>query len=179
MNPPEARPPASAPAVDQQREQDYMTNRWLNQQKYYSNKASASKRQHMTFQLITAIGAVAVPILLNINFGQADSIKQITITAIALVVAVVTAIDRTLKPGDDWYNFRRASEALKTQGWLYKTRVDPYHRSNAFDVFVKNCEAIITAQNDIFAQQNQQTDQPVDTTTRPIRQTGDQSTVEG
>lgn len=177
MNPTESRAPANMPTAEQ-REQDYMNNRWLNQQKYYSNKASQSKRQHMTFQLITAIGAVAVPILLNINFAAAD-VKNWIITAIALAVAIVTAIDRTLKPGDEWYNFRRASEALKTQGWLYKTRVDPYHRQNAFDVFVKNCEAIITAQNDIFAQRNQQTDQPVDTTTRPVRDTGTQPTVEG
>ena len=64
-----------------------------------------------------------------------------------LVVALATALEGFFRHGDRWRNYRRTTEALKSQGWQFFQLAGPYaafaDHSAAHATFAADVEAII------------------------------------
>jgi phage-related minor tail protein len=135
-------------AADQfQRDYDYYMKVWQDQQKYHSKKASMFKRNHQILQVVIAVGAVLVPILLGIQ-----GVSPIIPTILSAAVAIATAWENIFKNGDNWRSNRQTSELLKREFRMLKTRSAAYKTADdPFDLFVTNVETILSEQNQMFA----------------------------
>ena len=127
--------------------QKYYMDQWKEQQAYHSRKARAFKQRHQLLQAIIVIGALVVPILLNL-----DGVPAIIPTLVSVLVAVATGVENVFKYGENWVAFRRTSEMLKREQRMYIARAEAYANANAFDVFVQRVEAILGEQNQTFVQ---------------------------
>jgi hypothetical protein len=140
-------------------ERFYMKYRWQNQWLYYDAKATESKKNYQTLQLVIGVGLVAVPVLLGFGGPMA-----VIATVLSLVVAASAAIENVKKYGDGWRTYRQAAEQLQREKAMYDVTAGPYRLSKRpFARFVERCEEIIGQQNGQFMQrqedQNQQQQQ--------------------
>lgn len=127
--------------------QKYYMDQWKQQQEYHSKKAKDFKQRHQLLQTIIVVGALVVPIALNM-----DGISPFIPTAISLVVALATGLENVYRYGEQWVTFRRTSEMLKREQRMYIARAEAYTGANPFDVFVQRVEGILGEQNQTFVQ---------------------------
>jgi Protein of unknown function (DUF4231) len=105
---------------------------------------------------------VIVPILVTLNLNDQrieNYVKQATI-CISGAVAVTAAIEEFFQYGKRWYNYRRAAESLKSQGWHFFQLSGPYRQFNdhneAFKAFAEHTEDIIKRDVETYVTQSQQ-----------------------
>lgn len=152
-------PPIFMDMAASDQEKFYMEHRWYSQWKWYDKRAGSAKKNHQLLQLIVGIGSVSVPVLvgfsvpsdlvfLGIGAEGLDTIKLLATVGISLAVAISSAIESVMKPGDNWRNFRGAAEELQREKSMYDVRSGPYRRSRTpFLLFSERCENIIAKQN--------------------------------
>ncbi len=122
------------------RQETYMQQRWQTQRDYYSKQSARNKRWHQSLQLFIALGAIAVPIILNIP----EIPKQIP-TILSGLVAGAAALENVFRFGDNWRNFRQTLEVLKRERALFEAKAGPYRESeDAFTIFVERVESLIS-----------------------------------
>jgi len=144
-------PPVFMTAQSSDQERFYMEHRWHAQWSWYDKRASDAKTTHQRLQLIIGIGSVTVPVL--VGFSLFDQLgvgiaQQILTVAISLAVAIASAVENVLKPGDNWRSFRAAAEELTREKAMYDVKAGPYRRTkNPFQLFTERCEDIIAKQN--------------------------------
>jgi len=120
------------------KQETYLLQRWQTQRDYYSKQSARNKRWHQGLQLFIAVGAIAVPIILNIP----EIPKQIP-TILSGLVAGAAALENVYRFGDNWRNFRQTLEALKRERALFDASAGPYRDSeNAFTLFVERVESL-------------------------------------
>lgn len=123
----------------QTNQEKYLNERWQQQRDYYSKQSARNKRWHQSLLVFTAVGAIAVPILLNI-----PEVPKWVPTILSGLVAAATAIENVYHFGDNWRNFRQTLEMLKRERALFDAGVGPYKDPRvAFDRFVKTVEDLI------------------------------------
>ena len=124
------------------KQEHYLQNRWQDQEEYHAKKATRYKRWHLGLQVMVALGAVSVPVLLGIT-----SVPKVAPTLLSLLVAIATAIENVFHFGENWRSFRYVSETLKRERFLFEVGAGPYKSSKtALLRFVENCESVINAE---------------------------------
>ncbi|QBD76156.1 DUF4231 domain-containing protein [Ktedonosporobacter rubrisoli] len=119
--------------------EQYLKGRWQQQYDYYSQQAIYNKRWHQSLLLFSTIGALVVPVLLNI----AD-IPKLVPTILSMLVSIALALEGVYHYGDSWRLFRQALEALKEERALYEAGAAAYmDPQKAFPLFVERCEDIM------------------------------------
>jgi hypothetical protein len=127
-------------------EQKYLTERWQPQREYYSRQSKINKRWHQWMLTFSAVGAVVVPVLLNIS-----QIPGFVPTVISFMISIAIALDNIFHFGDNWKAFRQAGEALKQERIFFDNRLDHYSDPNtALSVFIKRCEAIMSSEGKYY-----------------------------
>lgn len=140
----------------------FLKSRWLDQILWMESKSSQCRDRHFRLRLITIIGGVIVPILVTLNLNDQrieNTVKQATI-GISGAVAITAAIEEFFQYGKRWYNYRRAAESLKAQGWHFFQLSGPYRdftdHNAAFKTFAENIEDIIQRDVETYVTQPQQ-----------------------
>ncbi|MEA2475781.1 MAG: hypothetical protein QOE06_3696 [Thermoleophilaceae bacterium] len=89
--------------------------------------ATRSRRAHYLMRLTAAIGGVIVTAMSSAEVlgSPAGAVKWILLGT-SLTVGVALAFDGFLNLGERWRHYRRAVEALKSQGWRLVQRTEPY-----------------------------------------------------
>jgi hypothetical protein len=131
-------------------ERYYMEHRWHSQWSYYDKKASEAKRLHQRFQIISAVGSVAVPPLIGLNAigSQVQTAMTVLTILVSSLVAAASAVENVKKYGDNWRSYRSAAEELLREKSLYDVYSGPYRKSDKpFLLFVERCEDVIAKQN--------------------------------
>jgi hypothetical protein len=124
-------------------EEPYLNERWQQQRDYYSRQSARNKSWHQSLLLFSTVGAIIVPVLLNIT-----AVPKLLPTALSVLVAVAIALDTVYHFGDNWRAFRQALEALKRERVYYENRVGPYADTDTpFSLFVQTCEAIVSEES--------------------------------
>jgi hypothetical protein len=120
--------------------QNYLDDRWQKQRDYYSKQARWNKFWHQWLLAFGAVGAVLVPVLLNL-----PQVPVLIVTILSLLVSIVIALDSIFHYGDNWKVFRQTTESLKRERILFDNQLDPYDDLDAeknFAKFVIRCEEI-------------------------------------
>ncbi len=129
-------------------EQTYLETRWQSQKNYYSKNSGKNKKQYQQIQLTIGAGAIIVPLLLGI-----PDIPKWVPAIISAMVAVLAATENVYQFGDNWRNFRQASESLKRERALFDAEAGPYRISkDPFRRFVERCEDVIAAETGQYFQ---------------------------
>lgn len=137
----------------------YLNGRWRQQRDYYSKQSARNKRWHQRILLFSTIGALLVPVLLNIS-----EVPKLAPTILSVLVSVALTLDSVYHYGDNWHTFRRTLEALKRERIFFETGVGPYQNSQtAFPLFVKTCEEIMQGEGKTYFEKHQAKKQNVNT----------------
>lgn len=124
------------------KEQKYLMERWQDQRDYYAKKARINKIWHQWLLSVSAVGAVVVPVLLNIAV-----IPSIIPTLISICVSIAIAVDSIYHFGDNWRVFRHTAEVLQQERTYYENGIKAYKDpATAFELFVENCEKILASE---------------------------------
>jgi hypothetical protein len=131
--------------------EQYLNGRWQQQRDYYSKQSARNKQWHQNLLVFSTIGALIVPVLLNI----AEVPKWVP-TILSVLVSVALALENVYHYGENWRSFRQALEALKVQRVLFEASVDPYvDPQTAFPLFVERCEDIMQTEGKSYYERYQ------------------------
>jgi hypothetical protein len=131
--------------------EEYLNGRWQKQRDYYSKQSARNKQWHQNLLVFSTIGALIVPVLLNI----AEVPKWVP-TILSVLVSVALALENIYHFGDNWMSFRQALEALKVERVLFDANVDPYtDQQTAFPLFVDRCEDIMRTEGKSYLERYQ------------------------
>jgi hypothetical protein len=129
--------------------------RWAAQVRWTAAAAKRAQRRYYRLRVLMVVGAVVVPALvgLNVRGGFATGLLWVTF-ALGLVLGCATAIDQFFDFGERWRHYRRTSERLKAEGWLYLALAGEYesasNHSAAFPRFSARVEDLLREDVDSF-----------------------------
>lgn len=137
--------------MDKTEFKNYLDERYFKELKWYDQKSISNQRTYKILQWITIVFTSLTPILIALNsMYESDYLLFGSITS-AMIVAIVTALNRSFKFYDNWINYRTICETLKKEIHFHNARVDEY--SNAEDpdsLFVKRVESLISRENTLW-----------------------------
>lgn len=121
------------------KEEEYLNDRIEKERKYYSAKAIANKRLNIALKSLTVILATLIPFVNNVEFQPLY--KNIIIGGFGTLVAILTAVGGLFRFHEKWLMYRSASEGLKSEVLLYRTRSGVYKGvADPFDLLVMKIE---------------------------------------
>jgi len=108
-------------------QQQALQARYISYIDWLEGAATRSRRAHYAMRLTAAVGGVIVTAMSSAEVlgDPAGAVKWILLGT-SLAVGVALAFDGFLNLGERWRHYRRAVEALKSQGWRLVQRTDPY-----------------------------------------------------
>ena len=169
-------------------EEEFLTNRYFSQQKFFSDKSTECKNRYHSNQKKIMLFSVSVSVIsvFSVFAGNVvcsifhfESSPEWLVNGFSPLVAVISAItayissnDKLFQNLDFWVRYRVASEKLKSEYALYQGRCGDYNipgdrkdangHSLAEKKFRENVEAIVQEANDNFTRilQNNGDQQP-------------------
>lgn len=128
----------------------YLDGRWKQQREYYSKQSKKNKNRYQLLLLFSTVGALVVPVLLNI-----PGVPKLVPTILSLLVSAALAIEGVYHYGDNWRSFRQTLEALKAEQVLFESEIEPYaDPQTAFPLFVERCEGIMRIEGTAYFAHN-------------------------
>jgi hypothetical protein len=138
----------------------FLRSRWLDQVLWMEGKAAQARKRYQTLKVITIIGSALLPALVTLNNNDNPEIRQYFYWftfILSLLVSATSSIEGFFLYGDQWRNYRRSVESLKTHGWQYFQLSGPYlsykSHEEAFPTFVEQVEAVIQQDVEVYATQ--------------------------
>ena len=131
----------------------YLSDRVDGQLRYYAHAANKAKRTHIAMQSTIITLGILVPVIVNVptQWGESldvSSYARILITALSLLLALLTGIANFRKHGDLWLTYRMTEELLKAEKFLFLTTSGKYESTdNPFSLFVKAIEEMVSSEH--------------------------------
>lgn len=146
-------------------EDDYLALRVDDQLAHYEKAANRAKRSFVWLQSAIIILAVLVPVGVNLptEWGGRDFSREfrLTVTALSVLLAVLSGLQSFRKYGELWLSFRATEEFLKQEKFLFLTKSGKYAPSDSpFNDFVVSVESIVSAEHAKFVHVIEQASRP-------------------
>jgi hypothetical protein len=136
----------------------FLRLRWLDQMLWAERRAGQARDRYYALRLVSIVGGVVVPALVSLNLQAAIGALIGWVTfCVSLAVAISLAVESFFRWGERWTHYRRMSELLKSEGWMFFQLAGPYQEpgthARAYPEFAKRVEAIVAADVDVFIAQ--------------------------
>jgi len=136
----------------------FLRLRWLDQMLWAEKRAGQARDRYYALRLVSIIGGVVVPALVSLNLQAAIGALIGWVTfCVSLAVAISLAVESFFRWGERWTHYRRMSELLKSEGWMFFQLAGPYQEpgthAGAYPEFAKRVEAIVASDVDVFIAQ--------------------------
>lgn len=134
--------------------EEYIAGRLDDQFVWYENKSRKNKRIFLYLRIAEIIAAALIPFLSGLLINM-DTYKTTSIIVIGILGMLVTVIAGVLSLGryqENWIEYRKTSEALKKEKFLFETQVEPYNADNRFNLLVQTVESILAKENTDWTQ---------------------------
>jgi len=138
----------------------FLRSRWLDQVLWMESKAAKARNRYYALKVITIIGGVLLPALVTLNNADDPDIRKYVYWStfiLSLLVSTTASIEGFFLYGDQWRNYRRSVESLKTLGWQYFQLSGPYlsypNHTEAFNAFAAQVEEVIQRDVEVYATQ--------------------------
>lgn len=132
-------------------ESDYFKERLDDQIAWYDAKSQSNQKSFKRLRVCEIVLACSLPILV----GLPESTMPYA-TAIAglfgVAIAILSSVLALYKFEENWIEYRNTCESLKHQRFLYMTRSEPYHDTDAFNRLVSCVEGLISKENSNWSQ---------------------------
>lgn len=135
--------------------QSYIKERIEQYYSWYDAKAVKSKLSYQRGRLISAISAVLIPVITNMELpisiaGKYLDLSNIIVSILGVAVALLVALEGVYHHREQWLNSRSTAEYLKTQKVLFEHQAGDYEGVNeekAFTQLVNRVEKAIAEEN--------------------------------
>lgn len=126
---------------------EYIAKRLDTQIDWYDKKSMEAQKNYKLCQITEIILAAFIPLLSG--YTATCSMIPVIIGIFGAVIAIIESITKLYKFHENWIQYRSACELLRYQKHLYLTGSFPYNPTdeNIDNIFVKNVENIISAEN--------------------------------
>ena len=127
--------------------QQYITDRFDPQRKYYSENSTKYQRNYKVIRIIQIILAASLPFA--IAYITADTVwLKIGTGLIGVAIAVLQGIQTLYKWQEKGIEYRKASESMKHEKWLFQAQSGVYDQNaTPLRTFVERVEGIIGEEN--------------------------------
>lgn len=128
----------------------YLKERVEDQEQWYDRKSSYNQRWYKYLAILQIVAAAIIPFL----SGNPDAFAYIpwVIGSLGVIIAIASAASSLYKFQENWIQYRTTCETLRHQKYLYLTKTSPYDGPDAFHLFVRNIEALISKENSTWSQ---------------------------
>ncbi|WP_340819598.1 DUF4231 domain-containing protein [Methanolobus sp. WCC4] len=135
--------------------EQYIKNRVEQYRSWYDAKSVIMKRNYQRTQVLSASGAILIPVINNISIvapiGNLEvDIGKLSVTVIGVIVALAIAFEGVYHYREQWKNYRSTEQYLETQKQLFIHRIGDYSELNdegAFQLLVNRIEGAIAEEN--------------------------------
>jgi Protein of unknown function (DUF4231) len=133
--------------MDQNKFEQYLTQRYEDQIRWYDSRASTNKGRYNVFQWVVIILAAVLPVLI----ATVPESYQFTSVIVSIILAICTAGLKAFKFQENWINYRTTAETLKKEKHFYDAEINDYaHAADKEGLFVKRIEALISRENTVW-----------------------------
>ena len=126
---------------------EYIEDRLDDQINWYSKKSSINKTWYVRMQLSLLILAALITLSGGVNSFLNENWLSMATAIMGALVAILTGALKIYKYQENWTEYRTTVESLKHEKYLYMTKCEPYHGTNAFKVLVQRVEGLISQEN--------------------------------
>jgi hypothetical protein len=123
-------------------------------QSWYDNKAVDAKRKYIRSKVLSALSAILIPVILNVDtfpyIGNIEEYSNIVATILGLLVSILIALENVLKYKDQWINYRSTEQFIVREKILLLSKSGPYldlEEDKAYHRFIGVCEDAIQNEN--------------------------------
>ncbi|MEY4590274.1 MAG: hypothetical protein RL497_2350 [Pseudomonadota bacterium] len=135
--------------------QSYIQGRVEQYYVWYDSKAVKSKASYQRGRLISAVSAVLIPVITNIELsfsicGVQVDISNLLVSVLGITVALLVALEGVYHHREQWLNSRSTAEYLKTQKVIFEHGAGDYEgldEEKAFTQLVNRVEKAIAEEN--------------------------------
>jgi len=138
----------------------FLRSRWLDQVLWMESKAAKARNRYYALKICTIIGSVMLPALVTLNNTENSQIRKYvywSTFSLSLLVSTTASIEGFFLYGDQWRNYRRSVESLKSIGWQYFQLSGSYTsyqtHTEAFNTFAAQVEEVIQRDVEVYATQ--------------------------
>jgi Protein of unknown function (DUF4231) len=122
----------------------YIQDRVDDQIRWHSRKARENKEKFHIFQIITIVSGSIVPLVNVVDFLPLPT--RIISAILGSLITIVTSITQLKKYEQNWLNYRRTSEALRREKYLFVHDAGEYSTKEEKEkskLFVQKVETIL------------------------------------
>jgi type III secretory pathway component EscS len=141
-------------------QKDYLKQRWLGQVLWMEDRSGEMRNWHRRLRMGMIVGSSLVPLVIAIDSHCNSTLQQVLkliIVGLSVLVTVSATVDEFFGFGERWYNYRKAVELLKSQGWQFLELSGTYREyidhAEAFPVFTDQIESIIQRDVEVYVTQ--------------------------
>ena len=139
-------------------QRQFLKSRWVDQVEWMGAAAKRAQRRYYRLRVIMVVGAVVVPALVGLNVRGSFATGLLWVTfALGLVLGCATAVDQFFDFGERWRHYRRTSERLRAEGWLFLELAGDYENAPnhgaVYARFAKRVEDLLREDVDSFITQ--------------------------
>ena len=146
---------------------EYKKNRVDDQICWYNTKSSKNRKVFQILRTIQIIAGALIPFLSGLLVAMAEFQKQGTaiVGGLGVIVTIATGIANFGRYRENWIEYRKMSENLQREMFLYETESGRYSlkNKNRFDLFVQTVESLLASENANWSQIMLKPDKPEDT----------------
>ena len=134
-------------------ESEYLSARLDDQIGWYDKKSGQHQKWYKWLKMFQIIAGGSIPIVLSFK----SPFYEALISALSAAIIVFESIIALYGHHDNWIEYRKTSELLKHEKYMYLTGTGVYkNEDDGFALLVERCETIISSENINWA--NLQTD---------------------
>lgn len=134
---------------------DYICSRVDNQIDWYDKKSLRNQKWYKRIQVIEIVIASIIPLLAG--YSTSHWSIPLIIAIIGIAITIMESISKINQYHENWIEYRSTCELLRYQKMLFLTRSFPYNEQpeTVENLFVKNIEQIISAENNQWKNLNE------------------------
>ena len=146
-------------------EQDYLNNRLLDQLNWYDRKSIQNQKRFKKIRTYEIILGAMIPFLLA--FGDVDirvgnrtvDIIAVIVAGIGVAIVILGGMLALNKYEENYINYRKFAETLKSEKWRYQTRSQPYNSAQRFNNLVMKVEKILADEHQAWTEYQSEDDE--------------------
>lgn len=118
---------------------DYIKDRMDPSMNWYDKKSRSNKNVYLAFTISEIILAAFIPFISDFHDIAPSAIKYI-ISLIGVILTILAGLSLLGRYQEKWINYRRISENIKKEKYLYLSKAHPYNDDDAKERLVLNTE---------------------------------------
>lgn len=135
--------------------QEYDQKRLQDQIDWYAKKSRSYKNSYYRLRVIEIFAAALIPFASGLIIALSDTYKlygTIFVGILGLIVTITSSMISLKRYQENWVEYRKTSESLLREKFLFETQVEPYNGENRFNLIVQTAEMLMTKENTTWGQ---------------------------